>query len=427
MKWLATLALILSGFPSARVLAHDGAPAVRDFHISPEDASLQLLSTNVGPLLSRDGGQTFAWICHEAMLPEFISTFEYLWLPDGSILAAVGQLVHSTDGCAWETLPGFEDLNMTTLAGHPTQRELVYAASLDNNVRNRVFRSNDGGETFTEVLNGWAIFFNSIRLAPSRPQRVYISGFNILSEAWLYRSDDGGDTFEELPITLPAPGGYRILGVSPVDPDLFFTTFLGRPANVVYRSTDGGDTFAPVLELDEDARRVVFDAAGRTLWLVTTNHIYRSVDTGETFTRLDAPSREACALRHHEDTLYGCGNSIADDFSLAVSENGGDDWQHIFSWPELNGPLACPPGSPVEQICNPIWPRLDSEIDVVLAQGGGADTGTVPGSDVALLDDDSERIGQDCGSCAQAPPPPFPLPSQLWLAALGTLLWWRKP
>jgi photosystem II stability/assembly factor-like uncharacterized protein len=119
----------------------------------------------------------------------------------------VGGVFKTTDGGAtWRKLenglPGQTGRIGLTL--HAKQPRIVYAevqsdaggtSSIDE-VRSKaggIFRSEDGGETFSRVnaLNPRPFYFSKIRVDPEDPQKVYVLGYA------LHVSEDGGRTFRE--------------------------------------------------------------------------------------------------------------------------------------------------------------------------------------------------------------------------------------
>jgi len=119
----------------------------------------------------------------------------------------VGGIFKSTDGGAtWQRLSGglpsrTGRIGLSVFSKDP---RIVYAivqsdeggtTSIDDNKSKRggVFRSEDGGETWTRVnpLNPRAFYFSQIRVDPVDDRRVYVLGF------MLHVSDDGGRSFRE--------------------------------------------------------------------------------------------------------------------------------------------------------------------------------------------------------------------------------------
>ena len=76
----------------------------------------------------------------------------------------------------------------------------VWVASADSGKPNNIYRSLDNGETFApRGMLSPTIWWKSVKLAPSRSQRVYVSGYEVAGQpqpmAHLFASDDAGLTW----------------------------------------------------------------------------------------------------------------------------------------------------------------------------------------------------------------------------------------
>lgn len=159
--------------------------------------------------------------------------------------------------------------------------------------------SNDGVED--PQLIDWNV--EAMAIAPSNPDRLYLSVGNSLKEATgrVLISDDGGLSWTSSAQNFSIAGnadwrtsGER-LAVDPTDPDV---VLLGTRVEGIWRSTDGGLTFSrvesvpvgtlPAAEGDQDAAGVlfvVFAADGRSVWAgISGVGVMRSVDGGVTWT-----------------------------------------------------------------------------------------------------------------------------------------------
>ncbi|HUG53522.1 MAG TPA: glycosyl hydrolase [Vicinamibacteria bacterium] len=139
----------------------------------------------------------------------------------------LGGIFKTTDGGAtWRKLTGGlpGGTGRIGLAIHAALPRIVYAivqsdeagtSSIDE-VRSRkggVFRSEDGGETWTRTspLNPRPFYFSKIRVDPTDDKRVYVLGFS------LHVSDDGGRSFREDLFEKVHPDNHA-LAIDPRDP-----------------------------------------------------------------------------------------------------------------------------------------------------------------------------------------------------------------
>lgn len=185
----------------------------------------------------------------------------------------------------------------------PVEANRIYATIGDvwGLARNGVYRSTDGGESFTPVLTsltaGETFGRVTLAIAPSDPDRLYAlvtrpasrattGGFSPggASVLGLWRSDDGGDTWTRFTPAnfMGGQGSYNsTVVVDPEDPD---TVFLGGVQ--MLRSTDAGETYFDVTPVHVDHHETVFDGAGRLL-VANDGGVNRSDDLGNTWVALN--------------------------------------------------------------------------------------------------------------------------------------------
>lgn len=100
-------------------------------------------------------------------------------------------------GATWEQLtkglPSGDQFRRTSLAFAPSDPDVIYAVSSDcANALLGVYRSRNGGDSWTEILNGarrqeWQMSYNNtLAIHPSKPDSMIWGGTQ------LYRTDDGG-------------------------------------------------------------------------------------------------------------------------------------------------------------------------------------------------------------------------------------------
>jgi photosystem II stability/assembly factor-like uncharacterized protein len=159
-----------------------------------------------------------------------------------------------------------EVFSIGAIAVAPSDGDILYLGSGEaNNSRssywgNGVYKSTDGGDSWTNIGLPESHHIGRIVVHPDNPDIVYVAALGHLysenPERGLYRSTNGGRTWEQ--VLAPEVNGKTIgvvdVAINPLTPDvLYAATFdkvrvpwsydLGGPGSRVYKSTDGGDSW----------------------------------------------------------------------------------------------------------------------------------------------------------------------------------------
>ncbi len=149
-----------------------------------------------------------------------------------------------------------ENIGASDVLIDPSNPEIVYATLWEaregpwengawNGAGGGIFKSTDGGQTFTQLTGGLPkdTIQAHIAIAESNPNRLIASVASKPNSVGLYRSDDAGATWAQI-TTDPRPAG-RIGGgdlsvprFNPKDPDMVIVT-----STVTWKSIDGGKTW----------------------------------------------------------------------------------------------------------------------------------------------------------------------------------------
>lgn len=176
----------------------------------------------------------------------------------------------STDaGKTWTHL-GLRDTQMiANIAVDPRDPNRLFVAALGHpygpNEDRGIFRSTDGGKTFTKVLyKNPYVSGNDVHIDPQNPnivyaglwqqQQSYIEGPEFGgTEGGIFKSTDGGSTWKELTNGLPAGVIEANLSIAPSQPSTIYAMVAGTVGKVptakegttgtvnFYKSTDGGE------------------------------------------------------------------------------------------------------------------------------------------------------------------------------------------
>ncbi len=226
-----------------------------------------------------------------------------------------------------------------------------------------VFLTEDEGATFRPVFDGQtALAIGSLAVHPTDSDTVYVGTGEDTGAGYMYdgegvfKTTDGGETWTQVGLA-----GTRRIGSLAVDPttgDLVFAAaggdwFAPGPERGIYRTLDGGQSWQRVLFVAEDAggADVVIDASNparvfATIWQRSSegthwepggpaSGIWRSLDGGNSWTRLtaglptgpmgkigvaiapSAPSVVYAVITSVAGTLHG----------IYRSQDGGNTWE----------------------------------------------------------------------------------------------------
>lgn len=378
MRAAALLALI-----SAVALAHGALPRTLSAVQAPERPDTWWVPTTFGGLITRDRGATWDWVCEEAIGYGANQRPAFQLSASGAAFATSlkGLYVSRDEGCTWAPVPAFEATGASDVQRVGTT---LFVTTARYPATNGVFRSSDDGRSFTPTqASSPTLFFTSLRSAPSRPQRLVVGAwwFEPTATMALAISDDGGDTFTTTDVTARAPfaGQLVVHAIDPVRPERFFASVVRSEAPrdaVLLRTDDGGATFTQVLASAEPFNSLVFAADG-SVYAASGDRLLRAPDAAAPFVLLSSPQRNACVARAGEALLV-CGVPELDGFALATG--AGQPFRGTLRWSGIRGPLACPAGSTVNTVCEPLWPVVQASFPIELPDAGApeADAGSLP-------------------------------------------------
>ncbi|MFQ5691037.1 MAG: WD40/YVTN/BNR-like repeat-containing protein [Gemmatimonadota bacterium] len=267
------------------------------------------------------------------------------------------------------------------VAGVPGDPLTYYAGAATGGI----WKTEDGGIYWRPVFDEEPVgSIGALAVAPSDPNVVWAGTgetfirSNVSVGNGVYRSTDGGKTWSHMGLDAPSRIG-RIV-IHPGDPDLVYVASLGhahgpQQERGVYRTRDGGRTWEKILfvnagtgaidlAMDPNNPRILFAA----MWQIEVHQwgresggpgsgIWRSNDGGDTWTRLTGhglPERPVgkialCMTRRNSSRIYALietGDGVpwhgheTDSGELWRSDDGGGSWKLVSHDRDLAGRTA---------------------------------------------------------------------------------------
>jgi len=417
-------------FPQSQRLLHD-----------PRDPSRLVLASTFGILSSADSGATFHHVCEQAFAKETAEGDPLLEvLPDGRWLAGIASsLNRSSDcGCTWETVAAAADHEFVAdLSLTADRKVLLLSYTNDTGVFvHRLSESSDAGSTWQPraELSGMALAL-TLDAAPSRPERVYVSGYGRDGAGLLAVSDDRGQNFRYLPIDGASIDAQPyIAAVHPADPDFVFvrTSSLGADSaqsDALLVSRDAGRTFRPLIRqggalfgfaLSPDGASVAIGFGDRLAPALAVDvsalGIYRS-PIADTFAFEKVYSASVSCLRWTQQGLFACTAErhpeLPSPFALGLARDPSfllttpDPFEPVLRNEDVRGPASCLQPSCAEAWTSSTCSRLRASCDLEGAPASLACGGEAPGAGGGRGDPVLDpRDEDDSGGCALAMRPP---------------------
>lgn len=393
---LATFAL------AGSVRANSRLPEANQLVFAADDPQSMLLRTTFGMLFSIDSGKTWDWLC-ETAIPVSGQQDPAVALMNGGVVVSAQQegLATSPDhGCSWSFVAGTATNLAVDVARTPDGASAiaitnVYQATSDAGVllfQSTMLHTADAAKSWQPLAGAIdpTLAIDTIDLAPSDPQRIYVTGqvFGAFHGTMLV-SVDGGQSYAsyEIPYVAGETGAY-IAAVDPNDENRIYVRTLGlsdadtgEHVSRLLVSLDGGQTYTPHwsgdamlgFALSQDGSRVYLGSIADGLFAADASSL--------SFAKVS--SLEIQCLATHAGTLYACANEAnalaqtGASFILGATTNEGASFSPVLAFATIHDPIDCPAGSSAA-ICGSQWPALVDQlgIDAGAPDGGAPDAST---------------------------------------------------
>ena len=233
------------------------------------------------------------------------------------VATASGGLWKTTNrGQTWKNV--FENMPVSTFGDVAIARSnpaIMYAGTGEQNNRqstswgNGVYRSEDGGESWTHVGLAETRHIGKVEVHPSNPDVAYVAALGNLwapnPERGVFRTTDGGQTWERV-LYVDENTGAVDLVMNPADPEVLYAATYqrqrkawgfngGGPGSGIHMTTDGGDH-----------------------WVELT----RGIPEGD-------KGRIGLAISHSNPRVLGALIEHPEESGTYRSENGGMSWEKV--------------------------------------------------------------------------------------------------
>ncbi len=295
-------------------------------------------------------------------------------------------------GLFWRNVsdPFFKRAPVGAMEVSRSNPEVIYVAMgeseprQDNTPGDGVYKSTDGGRTWTNVGLGEVRNFSKIRIHPTNPDLVYAAAmgdiFGTNPERGVFRTKDGGKTWQRVLFKSDRAAAFD-LTMDPTNPDILFASLdqfqrfpwdetSGGPDSGLYKTTDGGDTWKEITRNPGLPKGVIgkigvsiSPARPTRVYAIieaAEGGVYRSDDSGATWQKLfndREQRREAASYLHitadtqDPDTVYV---------------------QHVQVWKSTDGGKTFTTGSMQHSDHHAMWIDPKNNKRIIDGSDGGA-------------------------------------------------------
>ncbi|APG66135.1 hypothetical protein LPB136_12475 [Tenacibaculum todarodis] len=271
-----------------------------------------------------------------------------------------GGLWRSTNsGLDWTPLTDeLPQIGVSGIAIHPTNSNIIYIATGDDDAADTyavgVWKSIDGGTSWNNTGNipGNPNSMNEIYIIPNSPETILVA-----TSTGIHKTINGGTNWTtSLSLNVGnTPQGTNAgldLKMKPGNPNIWYAS----SRNSFYKSTDAGSTFTQKIVTGlANSTKLIMDvtvANNNYVYLLSYlsnsgpnsngfNGIYKSTNSGETFTKTNETSDIFGGSQAWYDLAFTVSSNDADILYVGVldvwkSNNGGNSFTKINSWDNPN-------------------------------------------------------------------------------------------
>ena len=407
-SWAWALALAAGALAPFEASANGRFPNAGQLVTQPGAPATIMVQATYGVLRATDA-VSFEWVCEQAVGYGGEQDPAIALAGDGTMFVAAfeGLSVSHDGGCTWALasgpLEGESTPDVTVDRSDPARVYAVTSTSAGGGFHVVVARSTDAGRSFEALAELPSdLLALTVEVAPSDPDRVYVSG--LAGDTFtpvIERSDDGGVTFTRSELGLGVVGAPFVSGVDPSDPDRLYLRVDVEGDDALFVSDDGGVTATLAVTGVGDMLGFALSPDGQTVAIGGPQLGVRTAPAA-TLAFTDGARIEARCLHYNAEGLYACAPP-SEGFVVGLSRDDGATFEPVLLASDV-APLACAPETDTGALCPAEWPAIAGVLGAGSEGGGGAGGQAAGGGGAG--DGVSSGDGCDCaidGSRARAP------------------------
>ncbi len=274
------------------LLGPDGGDA-RSLAYDPRNPDRVFLGTSSGSIfVSTDGGHSWSRFAHLGSGDNYVLDHIIIDPRDPAVIFAsawnvednkAGDIFRSRDGGeTWTALPGMHGKSVRALAMAASDSNVLASGTLEG-----VYRSKDGGDSWQPIspaYQGEIRNIESIAIDPKDPNLIYAGTWHL---AW--KTTDGGTTWRRINQGMVDDSDVFSIIIDPMNSSLVYAS----ACSGIYKSESAGDIFRKIQGIPFAARRtrMLKQAPNNSsvVYAGTTQGLWKTIDAGKTWKRMTNP------------------------------------------------------------------------------------------------------------------------------------------